>query len=65
VKDTKSLRWIWFHDHGNYLTTESALRGALGAAHAVSCFWTTHAIYVANMSGSSRQFQVTLRRYRS
>ena len=57
VKDTKYLDGIWFNYHGNYLTTESALRGTLGAAHG---FPTSdhNAIYVANLMEQLSQFHI-------
>jgi putative ABC transport system permease protein len=57
VKDTKYLDGIWFNYHGNYQTTESALRGALGAAHG---FPTSdhNAIYVANLMAQLSQFHI-------
>ena len=48
VKDTKYLDGIWFNYHGNYVTTESALRGALGAAHGFPAS-DHNAIFVANL----------------
>jgi len=57
VKDTKYLDGIWFNYHGNYLTTESALRGALGAAHGFPAS-DHNAIYVANLMQQLSQFHV-------
>jgi putative ABC transport system permease protein len=57
VKDTKYLDGIWFNYHGNYVTTESALRGALGAAHGFPA--TDHnAIFVANLMEQLSQFRI-------
>jgi putative ABC transport system permease protein len=57
VKDTKYLDGIWFNYHGNYLTTESALRGALGAAHGFPAS-DHNAIYVANLMEQLSQFHI-------
>jgi putative ABC transport system permease protein len=57
VKDTKYLDGIWFNYHGNYLTTESALRGALGAAHGFPAS-DHNAIFVANLMQQLSQFHV-------
>jgi putative ABC transport system permease protein len=57
VKDTKYLDGIWFNYHGNYQTTESALRGALGAAHGFPAS-DHNAIYVANLMEQLSQFHV-------
>jgi putative ABC transport system permease protein len=55
VKDTKYLDGIWFNYHGNYQTTESALRGALGVAHGFPAS-DHNAIYVANLMEQLSQF---------
>ena len=57
VKDTKYLDGIWFNYHGNYVTTESALRGALGAAHGFPAS-DHNAIFVANLMQQLSQFHV-------
>jgi putative ABC transport system permease protein len=57
VKDTKYLDGIWFNYHGNYQTTESALRGALGAAHGFPAS-DHNAIYVANLMEQLSQFHI-------
>jgi putative ABC transport system permease protein len=57
VKDTKYLDGIWFNYHGNYQTTESALRGALGAAHGFPAS-DHNAIFVANLMAQLSQFHV-------
>ena len=57
VKDTKYLDAIWFNYHGNYVTTESALRGALGAAHGFPAS-DRNAIFVANLMEQLSQFRI-------
>jgi putative ABC transport system permease protein len=57
VKDTKYLDGIWFNYHGNYQTTESALRGALGAAHGFPAS-DHNAIFVANLMEQLSQFHI-------
>jgi putative ABC transport system permease protein len=57
VKDTKYLDAIWFNYRGNYQTTESALRGALGAAHGFPAS-DHNAIYVANLLEQLSQFRI-------
>jgi putative ABC transport system permease protein len=57
VKDTKYLDAIWFNYRGNYLTTESALRGALGSAHGFPAS-DHNAIYVANLLEQLSQFRI-------
>ena len=57
VKDTKYLDGIWFNYHGNYATTESALRGALGAAHGFPAS-DHNAIFVANLMEQLSQFRI-------
>jgi putative ABC transport system permease protein len=57
VKDTKYLDGIWFNYHGNYVTTESALRGALGAAHGFPAS-DHNAIFVANLMEQLSQFRI-------
>ena len=57
VKDTKYLDAIWFNYHGNYVTTESALRGTLGAAHGFPPS-DRNAIFVANLMEQLSQFRI-------
>ena len=57
VKDTKYLDAIWFNYHGNYETTESALRGTLGAAHGFPAS-DHNAIFVANLMEQLSQFRI-------
>jgi putative ABC transport system permease protein len=57
VKDTKYLDGIWFNYRGNYQTTESALRGALGAAHGFPAS-DHNAIFVANLLEQLSQFRI-------
>jgi putative ABC transport system permease protein len=57
VKDTKYLDGIWFNYDGNYVTTESALRGALGVAHGFPAS-DHNAIYVANLMEQLSQFHI-------
>jgi putative ABC transport system permease protein len=57
VKDTKYLDAIWFNYRGNYLTTESAMRGALGGAHGFPAS-DHNAIYVANLMEQLSQFRI-------
>jgi putative ABC transport system permease protein len=57
VKDTKYLDAIWFNYRGNFETTESALRGTLGAAHGFPAS-DHNAIYVANLMEQLSQFRI-------
>jgi putative ABC transport system permease protein len=57
VKDTKYLDGIWFNYRGNYQTTESALRGTLGAAHGFPAS-DHNAIFVANLLEQLSQFRI-------
>ena len=57
VKDTKYLDGIWFNYRGNYQTTESALRGTLGAAHGFPPS-DHNAVFVANLMEQLSQFRI-------
>jgi putative ABC transport system permease protein len=57
VKDTKYLDAIWFNYRGNFETTESALRGTLGAAHGFPAS-DHNAIFVANLMEQLSQFRI-------
>ena len=57
VKDTKYLDAIWFNYQGNYLTTEAALRGTLGAAHQFRPS-DHNAVFVANLMEQISQFRI-------
>jgi putative ABC transport system permease protein len=57
VKDTKYLDALWFNYRGNYQTTESALRGTLGAAHGFPPS-DHNAIFVANLMEQLSQFRI-------
>jgi putative ABC transport system permease protein len=57
VKDTKYLDGIWFNYRGNFETTESALRGTLGAAHGFPAS-DHNAIFVANLMEQLSQFRI-------
>jgi putative ABC transport system permease protein len=57
VKDTKYLDAIWFNYQGNYVTTESALRGTLGAAHQFRPS-DRNAVFVANLMEQLSQFRI-------
>lgn len=57
IKDTKYLDGIWFNYQGNYLTTETAARDALGAAHDFRPS-DHNAIFVANLLQQLSQFRI-------
>jgi putative ABC transport system permease protein len=57
VKDTRYLDAIWFNYQGNYVTTESALRGTLGAAHQFRPS-DRNAVFVANLMEQLSQFRI-------